>query len=75
MIIIPAKCQSSSSSGMSRKWGDRRTCDIAPVFGGNRNENSKLASWLASLADIAKMLMEKAANGKEISTLKLTFHP
>jgi len=48
MIIIPAKFQPSSPSGMDRKSGDRLTCDVNPFSHDPHakkiidNENSKL---------------------------------
>jgi len=44
MMIIPAKFQPFNSTGIGRKWGNRRTFDITPFSRNsvNHNENSKL---------------------------------
>jgi len=55
MMIIPAKFQPSSSTGMCGKRGDRGTRDVAPFSHDpytykkkNHNENSKLPISLRS---------------------------
>jgi len=76
-MIIPAKFQPSSSTGMGGKWGDRQTRDVTlfsrdtyPKKTKKHNENSQLPPSLCSVGIILVLISNQ---GKPKTLLRSNF--